>query len=83
MPHDKDANSEYGNLPDPRGQSQDAVRHDRDALHHKFPKGPRSGSADEVNASRDRAQRESIDTEPDDAQPREVPRVGSRDAPGG
>jgi hypothetical protein len=53
------------------GQSQDAVRHEKDALHHKFHKGPQPGSADESN-----------DQQIEGQQP-EIPKVGSRDAPGG
>jgi hypothetical protein len=49
-------------------QSQDALRHEGDALHHKFHKGPQPGSTAEKG-------------EPEE-QP-EIPKVGSRDAPGG
>jgi len=64
---DKDANT---TAPTPvadrqTGQSQDAIRHQRDALHHKFHKG----LEDDMQ-------------QPEGQQP-EIPKVGSRDAPGG
>jgi hypothetical protein len=66
------------------GQSQDAVRHQKDALHHKFHKGPQPSGAAEKNdqGSQARAQQDSVDMQPSDGQP-EIPKVGSRDAPGG
>jgi hypothetical protein len=47
--------------------SQDAVRHKKDALHHK---------------SHSTSQPDSADMQPGEGQP-EIPKVGSRDAPGG
>jgi|HubBroStandDraft_6_1064221.scaffolds.fasta_scaffold132599_4 hypothetical protein len=67
MSNDKELNNSNRRT----GQSQDAVRHEKDALHHKFHKGPQPGSADEGN-----------DQQIDGQQP-EIPKVGSRDAPGG
>jgi hypothetical protein len=66
------------------GQSQDAVRHEKDALHHKFHKIPHPGGAVEKNdqQSQARAQQDSVDMQPNEGQP-EIPKVGSRDAPGG
>ena len=49
-------------------QSQDALRHQQDALHHKFHSGPRPDAAAETSEAGE--------------QP-EIPKVGSRDAPGG
>lgn len=68
----------------PAGQSQDAVRHERDALHHKFHKSPPPGAEAEQSdqQSQDRAQQHSADMQPSEGQP-EIPKVGSRDAPGG
>jgi hypothetical protein len=67
------------------GQSQDAVRHEKDALHHKFHKGPRQSGSDEMNdqQSQARAQQDSIDMQQIEGQQPEIPKVGSRDAPGG
>jgi hypothetical protein len=67
MSNDKEPNNSNRRT----GQSQDAVRHEKDALHHKFHKGPQLGNADEGN-----------DQQIDGQQP-EIPKVGSRDAPGG
>lgn len=53
----------------PSGQSQDAVRHEQDALHQKLHKSPLPPSGAEEN-----------DEQPSAA---EFPKVGSRDAPGG
>lgn len=66
------------------GQSQDAARHHKDALHHKFHTGPQRSGAAEKNdqGSQARAQQDSVDMQPNDGQP-EIPKVGSRDAPGG
>ena len=50
------------------GQSQDASRHRKDALHHKFHSGPRPD--------------ETVEKGEPVEQP-EIPKVGSRDAPGG
>ena len=65
--HDKDANT---TAPTPvadrqTGQSQDAIRHQRDASHHKFHRGPED------------------DMQQLEQQQPEIPKVGSRDAPGG
>ena len=58
---------------DQAGQgSQDALRHEKDALHHKFHHEPRTGSPDEMN-----------DPQSTVGQQPEIPKVGSRDAPGG
>jgi hypothetical protein len=66
-------------------QSQDAVRHEKDALHHKIHKGPQQSRADEKNdqASQARAQQDSVDMQQIEGQQAEIPKVGSRDAPGG
>jgi hypothetical protein len=63
--------------------SQDAVRHEKDALHHKFHNTPQPSRADERKNQRSqaRAQQDSVDIQ-SDGQP-EIPKVGSRDAPGG
>ena len=60
------------------GQSQDAIRHEKDALHHKFHKGlppEKSGGPADSEALED-------GTEPIEGQ-QEIPKVGSRDALGG
>ena len=69
----------------PTGQSQDAVRHEKDALHHKFHKGPQQSRADEKDdrQSQARAQQDSVDMQQIEGQQPEIPKVGSRDAPGG
>jgi hypothetical protein len=54
--------------PQPASQSQDASRHQQDALHHKFHRG-----------STDNGDLKQSDT----AEQPEIPKVGSRDAPGG
>jgi hypothetical protein len=63
------------------GLSQDAVRHEKDALHHKFHKGPQRGGPDEKSQAR--AQQDSADMQQIEGQQPEIPKVGSRDAPGG
>jgi hypothetical protein len=65
-------------------QSQDALRHQQDARHHKFHNGPLPGGADDKTGqkSQARAQQDSVDIQSDGQQP-EVPKVGSRDALGG
>lgn len=78
--------TERGNISDHIGQgSQDAVRHEKDALHHKFHNGPRPSAGDEKSdhQSQARAQQDSVDMQPIDGQQPEIPKVGSRDAPGG
>jgi hypothetical protein len=57
------------------GQSQDAIRHQKDAVHHKFHKGPVDGKTDQQLGDDDAQQIE--------GQQPEIPKVGSRDAPGG
>lgn len=54
---------------DMNDQSQDAIRHEKDAAHHKLHK------------DRPLSQQNS-DPQPSEGQP-EIPKVGSRDAPGG
>jgi hypothetical protein len=49
-------------------KSQDALRHEKDALHHKFHSAPQPDAAPETSEAGE--------------QP-EIPKVGSRDAPGG
>jgi hypothetical protein len=65
-------------------RSQDAVRHQKDGLHHKFPKDPQPGAAEKRNArqSQAKAQQDSVEMQQNEGLP-EVPKVGSRDAPGG
>jgi hypothetical protein len=65
------------------GQSQDALRHQKDALHHKFHKGPQpSGAAEKTDQASQARVQDSVDMQPNEGQP-EIPKVGSRDAPGG
>lgn len=78
--------TDLGNNSDHIGRgSQDAVRHEKDALHHKFHNGPRVSGADEKNdqQSQARAQQDSVDMQQIEGQQPEIPKVGSRDAPGG
>jgi hypothetical protein len=49
--------------------SQDALRHQQDALHNKVHREPLPGTADPIENDVSRAP--------------EIPKVGSRDAPGG
>jgi hypothetical protein len=77
--------SDRGNTSDHRAQrSQDAVRHQTDALHHKSHNGQQSTESDQKadQQSQARAQQDSVDMQPTEGQP-EIPKVGSRDAPGG
>jgi hypothetical protein len=63
------------------GQSQDAIRHQKDAVHHKSHKGlldEKSGQQSQA-----RAQQDSVDMQQIDGHQPEIPKVGSRDAPGG
>jgi hypothetical protein len=80
------ANRERGSLADQthRG-SQDALRHEKDGLHHKFHSGPRPSAEAEKNdqRSQERAQQDSVDMQQIEGQQPEIPKVGSRDAPGG
>jgi len=78
--------SDHGNISDQSAQgSQDAIRHEKDAFHHKFQGGPRTRTEDEKNdqQSQARAQQDSIDMQQLEGQQPEIPKVGSRDAPGG
>jgi hypothetical protein len=78
--------SDRRNISDQTGKgSQDAVRHEKDALHHKFHRGPQPSGTDEKNdqQSQARAQQDSIDMQQIEGQQPEIPKVGSRDAPGG
>jgi hypothetical protein len=80
-----------GITPDQRAQwlrdqrSQDAVRHQKDVLHHKFPGGRQSGGSDPMadQQSQARAQQDSVDMQQIEGQQPEIPKVGSLDAPGG
>ena len=69
---------------DPPGQSQDSVRHEKDALHHKFHKSPQPSAKAEKSdqPSQAGAQQDTADMQPGEGQA-EIPKVGSRDAPGG
>jgi hypothetical protein len=62
------SHNKYGTDPDQAAEqrSQDALRHQKDAVHHK---GPLPGVKEA--------------TEGDVGQQAEIPKVGSRDAPGG
>ena len=85
MPNDK-SSAKSSDRSDQTGQgSQDAVRHEKDALHHKFHKGPQPSGTDEKNdqQSQARAQQDSVDMQQIEGQQPEIPKVGSRDAPGG
>jgi hypothetical protein len=66
-------------------QSQDAVRHQKDALHHKVQNGQHSGEPDHKSdhLSQSRAQQDSVDMQQIEGQQPEIPKVGSLDAPGG
>jgi hypothetical protein len=68
----------------PKG-SQDAIRHEKDALHHKFHKGPHPNAEGEKSDQRSqvRAQQDDVDMQQIEGQQPEIPKVGSRDAPGG
>jgi hypothetical protein len=82
----ENANRDRGSLADQtRRGSQDAVRHEKDVLHHKFHNGPRSSADTEKNdrRSQERAQQDSADMQQIEEQQPEIPKVGSRDAPGG
>jgi hypothetical protein len=77
--------SKSSNMNDRRGsESQDALRHQQDARHHKFHNGPLPNGADEKTdqKSQARAQQDSVDIQSEGQQP-EVPKVGSKDALGG
>jgi hypothetical protein len=66
MPNDKIRDREDSTGQVGRG-SQDALRHKKDAVHHKV---------------HNTAQSDSADVQPGEGQP-EIPKIGSRDAPGG
>ncbi len=88
MHNDNDsANSfDLGNSSEHRSQlSQDAVRHQKDRLHHKFHTSQLSGESDRKadQQSQARAQQDSVDMQEIEGQQPEIPKVGSRDAPGG
>jgi hypothetical protein len=86
MPNDnRDADGGRENVSDHKGLSQDALRHEKDAQHHKFHKGPQPSTADEKNGqqSQARAQQDSVEVQHSEAQQPEIPKVGSRDALGG
>jgi hypothetical protein len=79
-------NTGTGKVSDQIGQgSQDAVRHQKDDLHHKFHKAARQSGADATNdrQSQARTQQDSVDMQEIDGQQPEIPKVGSLDAPGG
>ena len=65
------SHNQYGTDPDQTNghQSQDALRHRKDALHHGVHKAPLPGVKHAP--------------EGDVGQQAEIPKVGSRDAPGG
>jgi hypothetical protein len=65
--------------------SQDAERHRKDALHHKFHAGLQSKESDEKanQQSQARAQQDSVDMQQIEGMQPEIPKVGSLDAPGG
>jgi hypothetical protein len=78
--------SDRGNTLSHRGQrSQDAVRHEKDALHHKVQDGQQSGRSGHKSdqLSQARAQQDSVDMQQIEGQQPEIPKVGSLDAPGG
>jgi hypothetical protein len=82
----KNTDHDRGSLADQtRRGSQDAVRHEKDASHHKFHNGPRPSAETEKNdrRSQERAQQDSVDMQQIEGQQPEIPKVGSRDAPGG
>jgi hypothetical protein len=67
-------------------QSQDALRHQQDAAHHKVHKSREPGGADARRAQHSQGgpQQDDADMNQSEAgQQPEIPKVGSRDAPGG
>jgi hypothetical protein len=67
-------------------QSQDAQRHQQDAAHHKFHSSPHQGAADTQRGQQSQGgpQQDDGDMSQGEAgQQPEIPKVGSRDAPGG
>jgi hypothetical protein len=67
-------------------QSQDALRHQQDVAHHKVHKSPPSAAADTRNGQQSQGRSQTDDTasnESEAGQQPEIPKVGSRDAPGG
>jgi hypothetical protein len=76
MPHDnRDADGGRKNISDRPGLSQDALRHEKDAQHHKFEKNGQQTQA--------RAQQDSVEVQHSEEQQPEIPKVGSPDALGG
>jgi hypothetical protein len=78
--------SDRGNNSERVGRgSQDAVRHEKDALHHKVHNASQPNWSDEKQDQRSqaRAQQDSIDMQQLEGQQPEIPKVGSSDAPGG
>jgi|SRR5476651_1731169 hypothetical protein len=64
--------------------SQDAKRHQQDSKHHKYHKGPQQDGADRSPQSLRRSQSDNDEMNQSGAkQQPEIPKVGSRDAPGG
>jgi hypothetical protein len=64
-------------------QSQDAQRHNQDAAHHNFRKGSRRASGtQEDQQPRPQSNDGEVNQSEAGHQP-EIPKVGSRDAPGG
>ncbi len=85
MPDDtkKLANDDGGRLSDQsRQRSPDAVRHQKDALHHKFHNDPQPPKEEKRQQPQQPATAQKGDTQPSEGQP-EIPKVGSRDALGG
>jgi hypothetical protein len=67
-------------------QSQDAQRHQQDAAHHKVHKSPQPGATDTRSGQQSQGRPQKDDTaisESEAGQQPEIPKVGSRDAPGG
>jgi hypothetical protein len=66
-------------------QSQDAIRHQKDAQHHKFRNALEPSESDEKASqqAQARAQQDSVDMQQIEGQQPEIPKVGSLDAPGG
>jgi hypothetical protein len=67
-------------------QSRDALRHQQDAAHHKVHKSPPPAAADTRNGQQSQGSSQKDDTAINESEPGqqpEIPKVGSRDAPGG
>jgi len=87
MPNDNinAKSTDRGNNSGQIGQgSQAAVRQENNALHHKYRNTPQPNGSGENNDQRSQAaaQLNNVDIEQDEDQA-EIPKVGSRDAPGG